>query len=210
LTTNNVALPPPYVDIHTHRDDRVVILCGGRELPCRGIHPWKAGGQVAEYSLDGVAAIGEIGLDYACKVDRQLQKDVFERQLALAQSHGLPVVVHCVRAMDDALAILAGYRLRAVIFHGFTGNPQVARGALQRGYYLSFGPVAFRSPKTLDTLRAAPRSQIFLETDTSGEDIESVYARAAEVLGTGGGAQTEAQVAALREQIYDNFKLIFG
>ena len=200
----------PYIDIHTHRGERTVIVCGERELLCRGIHPWNVGkatmamlNEVVEAAAGGeIVAIGEIGLDYATEIDHELQKFVFEAQLALAERHDLPVVVHCVHAMDDALSILADHSLRAVIFHGFIGPPQVARGAVERGYWLSFGPTAFRSPKTLEALRSAPPGQFFLETDTSGERIETVYTRAAEALGT----RTEA----LREQLYDNFKRIFG
>jgi len=198
-----MSVAAPYIDMHTHREGRVVILCGARELLCRGIHPWKAGEAAQEeYSIDGIAAIGEIGLDYAVDVDRGLQKALFERQLALAEAHDLPVVVHCVRAMDDTLALLAGRRLRAVVFHGFSGNPQVARRAIDRGYYLSFGERTFRSPKTLETLRTISSDRLFLETDISQTQIESIYSRAAEAMGV--------DLGDLRAQIYDNYEKIFG
>lgn len=74
-------------------------------------------------------------------------------------------------------------RPRAVIFHGFIGSPEQARRAVLKGYYLSFGLRAFASPKTLESLREIPLSQLFLETDDSDVPIEEIYARAAKVKG---------------------------
>lgn len=55
--------------------------------------------------------------------------------------------------------------------------------AVGKGYYLSFGLRAFASPKTLESLRETPLSQLFLETDDSDVPIEEIYARAAKVKG---------------------------
>ena len=74
-------------------------------------------------------------------------------------------------------------RPRAAIFHGFIGSPEQARRAVGKGYYLSFGLRAFASPKTLESLRETPLSQLFLETDDSDVPIEEIYARAAKVKG---------------------------
>lgn len=196
----------PYVNIHTHRPTGC-----GIELRVAGIHPWEADLRAAEQLAkaleadpDGgsVQAIGEIGLDFACHVDRALQLEVLRQQLALARRKGLPVVLHCVRAFEPLMRELAACEPRAVIFHGFIGSPEQARQALARGYCLSFGERAFTSPKTLRTLREMPLGQLFLETDDAEVTIEVIYARAA--------AAMELPVGRLQEAIRENYERIFG
>lgn len=192
----------PFVNIHTHRPTG-----RGVELRTWGIHPWQAG-EVDPAGLtlplpppEGTQAAGEIGLDFARKIDRGRQEELLHRQLAWAREAELPVVLHCVRAFEPMLRILDGYRLRGVIFHGFIGSAEQAREALRRGYRLSFGLRTFDSPKTLRALRSLPTEAIFMETDDDPAAIETVYARAAEVLGM--------EVGALRERIYRNYEKLF-
>jgi len=192
----------PFVNIHTHRSTG-----RGVELRTWGIHPWQADTiDPARLTLplpppEGTQAAGEIGLDFARKIDRSRQEELLRRQLAWAQAAALPVVLHCVRAFEPMLRILGEYRLRGVIFHGFIGSPEQAREALRRGYRLSFGLRTFDSPKTLRALRSLPAEAIFLETDDDPATIETVYARAAEALGM--------EVGALRERIYRNYEKLF-
>lgn len=175
-----------FVDIHTHQTP-----CHAISPTASGVHPW----QVAELTESELATvldrlrtapvdvIGEIGLDYARDVDRGLQKKVFETELKIASERGLPVVLHCVRAFEDVMAMLAGFSLRAVVFHGFIGSPEQAIRAVKRGYFLSFGVRSFASPRTVESLRQVPTDHIFLETDDDPTPIEQVYEMAAEVLG---------------------------
>lgn len=190
-----------FIDIHTHRFT-------GRhtELRAAGIHPWLAGDTAATASLSpallaGAQAVGETGLDYACAVDREAQRSLFVRHLDLAQELCMPVVLHCVRAFEPVMDILAGYTLPAVIFHGFIGSPQQAERAVKRGYCLSFGMPARRSPRTAAALAAAPAGSIFAETDDSGAAIEDVYAMIAEV--------RRMDMEALKTAIRHNYNRIF-
>ena len=156
-----------FVNIHTHRPTG-----RGIELRTAGIHPWNADKEdVSTIAplLGEVQAVGETGLDFVRGADRAVQLAAFRAQLALARERRLPVVLPC--------------RPRAVIFHGFIGSPEQARRAVLKGYYLSFGLRAFASPKTLESLREIPLSQLFLETDDSDVPIEEIYARAAKVKG---------------------------
>ncbi len=192
----------PFVNIHTHRP-------AGRAVELRtwGIHPWLSEEVDAARLMlplpppEGTQAAGEIGLDFARKIDRTKQEELLRRQLAWAEKAALPVVLHCVRAFEPMMRILDGYTLRGVIFHGFIGSAEQAREALRRSYRLSFGLRTFRSPKTLRALRSLPLETIFLETDDDPSDIETVYARAAEALGMG--------VGPLREQLYRNYEKLF-
>ena len=186
-----------YVDIHTHHPTFRHI-----EPQAVGVHPWRAAEQrFDELSLEGAVAIGEVGLDYACEVDRVVQERVLREQLAVAERRDLPVVLHCVRAFEPMMKMLSEYDLRAVIFHGFIGSVQQAERAVSRGYYLSFGVGAFRSPKTLEALRLMPLDRLFVETDESEVGIENVYERVAQVRGI--------ELEKLKEKLEENYKNIF-
>lgn len=119
-----------------------------------------------------VRAVGEIGLDYHYDFSpRDVQRAVFERQLALATEADLPVVIHTREAWEDTLAILrAAARLAGImpgIMHCFTGDAAQAREALDLGFHLAFGGV-LTFPKA-DTVREAaritPADRLLLETD---------------------------------------------
>lgn len=187
-----------FVNIHTHRPT-------GRHIEpsFSGIHPWNAARDGSDAGIGCLTAdaVGEIGLDYACGVPRSIQERVFRQQLQTAAEMHKPVILHCVRAFEPMMKILDGYTLRAVIFHGFIGSEQQARSAVARGYYLSFGLRTFRSPKSLQALKAMPLSRLFLETDDDDISIEDIYHYAAEARAT---TVEELQAAILR-----NYELIF-
>ena len=166
-----------YIDIHTHH-----FTGCHTELRAAGIHPWDAENATIDDTIFANAqAVGEIGLDYACEVSREVQEKVFRDQLSVAERMGLPVVLHCVRAFAPTLAILKGYRLRGVIFHGFIGSKEQALEAVKRGCFLSFGERTFRSSKTIKALRSIPLENLFLETDESPIPIEDIYAKTAQI-----------------------------
>lgn len=157
--------------------------------------------EVTEVAAAGIQAIGEIGLDFACRSDRTLQTEVLRIQLRLAHRTGLPVVLHCVRAFEPLMRELAACQPREVIFHGFIGSPEQARTALSHGCYLSFGERTFASPKSLRALHEVPLDRLFLETDDAPVSIERIYDRAARELGL--------EVGVLRRATYENYKRIF-
>lgn len=193
-------MTPLFVDIHTHKRPGAYI-----GPVTAGIHPWEAAPGAAERLrplAEGVQAVGEIGLDFACATPRDIQTECFLEQLGLAREAGLPVVLHCVRAFEEVMRCLAERPPRAVVFHGFVGSPEQAARALSRGYYLSFGERTFSSPRTVEALRATPLDRLFVETDTSPEPIEAITARIAALLGT----TTEE----LRRATAENYERIFG
>lgn len=192
-------MKPPLVNIHTHRPTGHSI-----ELRTAGVHPWAADHQSAASIvplLDRAQAVGEIGLDFACRTDRAAQYTLLREQLRMAVDRGLPVVLHCVRAFGEVMGELAACEPRAVIFHGFIGSPAQARQALLRGYYLSFGQRTFASPRTLAALREVPLNRLFLETDDSEAPIEQIYARIAQA--------RELPVEELQAALFENYKRIF-
>ncbi len=188
----------PYVNIHTHRPT-------GRHLEPTtvGIHPWDAAdGDPAtiESRIDGAMAVGEIGLDYLHGY-RERQEELFIRQLAMAEAHAKPVILHCVRAFEPMMRLLKGFRLPAVLFHGFIGSPEQAAQAVAAGYLLSFGMRSLASPRTVRAMRQTPTDRLFLETDDDPTPIETVYSRAAELL--------EMPLEELKQTIYGNYRTIF-
>lgn len=192
-----------FVDVHTHKEGRVVILAQS-EMPCAGVHPWDCASDNDLSSLESsdIVAIGEIGLDYAKEIDKDCQQKLFERQLEIAQRRNLPVVIHCVRAYNETLATLGRYVLPAIIFHSFIGSPELAAQITAKGYYISFSPMSLKSPKTRSALLKIDQKRLLLESDTSSVAISELYGQVAVLLGikTGG----------LKELVFRNFKDIFG
>jgi TatD DNase family protein len=148
-----------------------------------GIHPHAAGkyaGNVAASvaataaAIDGqprTCAIGEIGLDYHYDfAPKDVQKDVFAGQVALAVDRDLPVVIHSRDAMADTIDVLTGAgrgRVRGVI-HCFTGTADEARMALDIGFYVSFaGILTFPKAQSIrDAAAIVPADRLLVETDS--------------------------------------------
>ena len=148
------------------------------------------------------AAVGEIGLDHASgRRNESCQTTVLTAQLQSASALRLPVIIHCVKAFELLMELLAAYSLPAVIFHGYTGSPQQTERLFAAGYYLSVGPISLRSPKTEASLREAPLHRLFIETDDSDVPIEQMY--------TAVGALLNIPVPELKADIYQNFKTVF-
>jgi TatD DNase family protein len=139
-----------------------------------GVHPHdsKDGteGLEALLGLPGFVAVGECGLDYHYDHSpRDVQREVFTVQIALAHTHDLALVIHTREAWDDTFAILQAEGVpERTVFHCFSGGPDEARRCLDLGAHLSFsGIVSFPSA---DDLRAAaalcPPRRLLVETDS--------------------------------------------
>lgn len=186
-----------FIDIHTHNPlcntERIANFRLGVDTSApaapfsAGIHPWDAemgtaqrNSLLAQLSELECVAIGEVGLDRACKVPLGVQTELFEAQLAIAATRDLPVIVHCVRATSECLAILAKHNIKTALFHGFIGSVEVAEEILRRGYFISYGFGSIRSPKTIEALRHTPLDHLFLESDTAPHPISELYSVIAE------------------------------
>ena len=116
-------------------------------------------------------AVGEIGLDYHYAFSpRGSQQAVFRAQLRLARELDQPVVIHAREADEDTIAILEDEGrgdLRGV-FHCFTGNAALARGALDLGFHISVaGIITFpKATELRNTIRAVPLNRLLTETDS--------------------------------------------
>jgi TatD DNase family protein len=139
-----------------------------------GVHPHDAaggiGGLEALLAEEEVVAVGECGLDFFYdRSPRDVQRDVFAAQIAMAHAHDRALVIHTRDAWPETFDVLAaeGTPPRTV-FHCFTGGPDEARRCLDLGAVLSFsGIVTFPSATDLqEAARLCPLERLLVETDS--------------------------------------------
>lgn len=115
-----------------------------------------------------VTAVGEIGLDYHFKENppHDVQKDIFMKQIELANTHGLPIIVHDREAHGDTMEILEKYRPKGVV-HCFSGSVEMAKEVLKLGMYIGLGgAVTFKNARVpVEVAKMVPDDRLVLETD---------------------------------------------
>ena len=190
-----------YYNLHTHSDPTdedvvAVVNVYPKDYPTKskyfsvGIHPWYIDQENLESELEIIEkalqdpnclAIGECGIDKKIETDIKLQTQVFERQLLLAEKYQMPVILHCVAAYDELIAMKTEMNITVpLIIHGFAKSPEMAQQLESHGIFLSFGKYLMRNPDLANSLTAVSDDTFLLETDTSEEKIQEVYAKAAE------------------------------
>jgi TatD DNase family protein len=205
------------VDLAAHYDDVYATV---------GLHPHDASNLDSEWegiaAMAGderVVAIGEAGFDlHYTHSPRAEQEDAFRRHVRLAHDVDRPLMIHSREAWDDTFRVLDDEGVPArTIFHCFTGGPDEARLALDRGCYLSFsGIVSFKSADDVRAAAAlAPVDRVLVETDSPylapvpyrGKPNEPAY------LPLVGAALAEARgtdVAGIAELTRANAARVFG
>ncbi len=140
-----------------------------------GIHPEEAD-KVPENYIDILrdlaknekcVAIGEIGLDYYWRQDtKELQKDLFEKQILLSEELDLPIIVHDREAHGDTMEILKKHRPKGVL-HCFSGSVETAAEVLKLGMYIGLGgALTFKNArKAVEVAQMLPLDRLLLETD---------------------------------------------
>lgn len=162
--------------------DRTLALVDGSDFLRAGIgihpHDAKAASEALWLHMErlwlhpGVVLVGEIGLDYYYDHSpRELQREVFRRQLRLARKMGRPVAIHCRDAWPDLMAIVQDQWQSGPcqgMMHSFTGDREQALTLARMGYCISFsGMVTFKSADKLrEAARAVPADRILVETDS--------------------------------------------
>ncbi|HXD91999.1 MAG TPA: TatD family hydrolase [Bacteroidia bacterium] len=208
-----------YLDIHTHKKKSAgvsIINCSGNfsQLPTSGfystgIHPWYISTETeSEFNelvqiskQTNVLAIGECGLDKVCDTDFTLQQTYFINQIQLANILQKPLIIHCVKAFNEAIQLLQHEKAQgAVIFHGFNKNNTLAKELIAKEYYLSFGKHLLNT-SVAETFKTLPLEKIFLETDDSEMEIEEIYKVAASI--------KNIDITTLTQQITKNAQRVF-
>lgn len=171
-----------------------------------------------------IMALGEIGLDYYYDLsERDVQREVFEKQLELAYEYDIPIILHEREATGDCLEILKRFykagRLRKLpgVCHCCSCSLEASRELLKMGFYLGFdGPLTFKNnKKTPEVVYNTPWDRIVIETDSpyltpepnrgltnEPAHVAFVCSKLAEVKGV--SIEEAAQVT------YDNGKILYG
>lgn len=116
---------------------------------------------------DRVVAVGEIGLDYACSVDRSRQITAFRGFLETAKTLGLPIIIHSRDAAEDTLNALRQVGPIKGVWHCFSGDVKLAEKVLGLGLFISFtANITYRKNEALrQVVAATPLERLLLETD---------------------------------------------
>lgn len=179
-------------DIHTHNtgteEDLSIISCEdyiiGKEISI-GIHPWHIDDNWKKQfctikknaSKENVRAIGECGIDKAKSTSGiEVQKEVFKAHAYLAEETRKPLIIHCVKGMDEIIAIRKEIMPKQPwIIHGFRGKPQQAEQFINTGLYISFG-----EKFNIESIKNIPTERLFIESDDCRISIHEIYKRIAE------------------------------
>ncbi|MCJ1785587.1 TatD family hydrolase [Mammaliicoccus sciuri] len=117
-----------------------------------------------------IIGIGEMGLDYHWdKSPKDIQKEVFRKQIALAKRVQLPIIIHNREATQDCVDILKEENASEVggIMHSFSGSNEIADEILEMNFYISLGgPVTFKNAKQpKEVAQHVPLDRLLVETD---------------------------------------------
>jgi TatD DNase family protein len=212
-----------FLNIHTHLStenlDEISVqnfIMGQDEtiptgLFSAGIHPWYLGENV-DFLLEELQkiaqethcfAIGECGLDRNIDVDFELQTQVFTQQIQLAESLQKPVIIHCVKAFSELIALKKKLKVKVpMLVHGFNNNSQICEQLIKNGFYISLGSALLKSDSNASkVINKIPIGQLFLETDDKNCTIETIFIAASEHLGL-----EISQLQALMLENFSSFK----
>jgi TatD DNase family protein len=210
-----------YINIHGHRqassiEEWVMMNLMAKDFPPEdiengyysvGFHPYNVGKANEQETLDRVRkavehprvlAIGEIGLDKSIEAPMEDQVRIFEKQVKIAESANLPVILHVVRSFNEMVGFMKAQQpVVSMIIHGYNGSAEMADELVKAGFLISFGEAINREhSKIIEALQRVPVEMMFLETDEGDMDIRELYQFAAEVKGI--------SVDHLRVQIFEN------
>jgi len=194
-----------------------------------GVHPHEAGGEgvddpgilVELAAHPKVVGIGETGLDYYYEHSpRASQQSSFRAHIEAARRTGLPLIVHARDADEDIVATLREEHDKGPfpgVIHCFTAGPELARAALEIGFYISLaGVITFKNATDLRAVVAElPLDRLLVETDSPylapvpkrGKKNEPAFVRhTAEALAAERGLETERVIDATG----DNFFALFS
>ncbi len=142
-----------------------------------GIHPEDAGRLPSGWEerlgrmlkMPKVVALGEIGLDYHYDdaPEKEVQRDVFIRQLEMAKALDLPVIIHSRDACAETMEILREYKPKGVM-HCFSYSAETAQEVIKLGMYIGFtGVLTFKNAKkAVQACEVIPIDRLLLETDS--------------------------------------------
>jgi TatD DNase family protein len=216
----------PYIDFHTHpfRNEKDTVIVQniypgdgfaaftGRNFYSVGLHPWHIGTekennvalQMVEEALefDHVIFVGEAGLDKLANTDFNEQKRVFEAQAFIAEEYKYPLVIHCVKALNEVIQLRKKMSpVMPWILHAYNGGIEITKQLANMNFMFSFGESLFRSnSKGIESFKYIDLDKLFFETDEQEMDVETVYKQGAKL--------KEISIEQLKAAIWNNFNRI--
>ncbi len=205
-----------FVNIHTHfeQSDGIFILNGKIQndltvLYSFGIHPNEAlihhlnfEKFENEISQPNCVAIGECGLDKNISAPLETQISLFKKQIELSEISELPLIIHCVKAWNEILAIKKELKPKQTwIYHGFRKS-NLTENVLDSGCFISIGTAIIYDQKLQQAIQNTPLEKLFLETDNdTSHSIQEVYESVARL--------KNISIEELQAQILKNFAMVF-
>ena len=162
------------MDIETSNETLTLHEKSKNVLPFIGIHPEMAQKDpLPVYDLirknyETITGVGEIGLDrtYIDSEDEwKVQKDVFSKQLSLAEKFNKPVSIHSRKTLSDIFEILPSYKIPGILLHWFDGNKSQLKTATENEYFVSYGPLLVYANDKQVLLSKTDPSRLLVETD---------------------------------------------
>ena len=141
-----------------------------------GLHPWFLTKDNFENDFEKLAqhiqnqaviALGECGLDRLKGENLAFQTMAFEAQIRLAESVQKPVIIHCVKAYNEIIALKKKLKPTIpLIIHGFNQNETILKDLVKNGFYISIGAAVSRADSNAAKyISQIPVNQLFLETE---------------------------------------------
>ena len=162
------------MDIETSTETLTLHEKSKNVLPFIGIHPEMAQKDplsvfdLIEQNHETISGVGEIGLDrtYIDSEDEwKVQKDVFSKQLSLAEKFNKPVSIHSRKTLPDIFEILPSYKIPGILLHWFDGNKSQLKTAMDNQYFVSYGPLLVYANDKQVLLTKTDPSRLLVETD---------------------------------------------
>ena len=116
---------------------------------------------------DKIVAVGEIGLDYHYDLDKDMQKELFKKQLDIASKYNKPIIIHSRDSIQETYNILKEYKIKGIM-HCYSGSVEMAREFNKLGYLIGVGGiVTFKNAvKLIDVIKSVDLKYIVVETDS--------------------------------------------
>ena len=116
---------------------------------------------------DKIVAVGEIGLDYHYDLDKDMQKELFKKQLDIASKYNKPVIIHSRDSIQETYNILKEYKIKGIM-HCYSGSVEMVREFNKLGYLIGVGGiVTFKNAvKLIDVIKSVDLKYIVVETDS--------------------------------------------
>ena len=153
-------------------------LHDGFVFPALGMHPWAIDGdvkdavEIIEREIERCVAVGEIGLDYLMKRDRDIQREIFKIMLKIADNYGKPAIVHSRGAYEDTLEMVRKFGPDNAVFHWYSGPTEILEEILSSGYFVSATPSVVEKEGHRKAIEETPIERMLLETDSPANNFE--------------------------------------